>query len=779
MANIGLNIGLRALLTSQASLDVIGQNLANANTPGYSRQRVQLGSSGVVLRNGLGFGTGVDATNIGRSVDNLLAGRIVNEVSDLFRLDARVAGLSEAEAALGEPGGFGISTRISDFFMSASELSASAGDSILRTSFLESARSVAEGFRSTLSSLDGLRGDSARQAELTTTEINVLTERVANLNQEIRSQEASGLAANGLRDDRDQVLRELSKLVDISYTEASDGAVNVQTSGRLLVGLGGAVEMSTQLNNDGSVDVLLGGSAEALSPTGGKLAGILSVQGGYLPKLFGQLDSFARDMILEANRIHSTGIPEAGHMTRAVAEHALQDADGDGQLTDELLADAGLPFDLSSGTLRVNVRDLGSGVLRSTELNIDAESTTVADLLGALSGVDGVGASLDAQGRLEIQAESGFGFDFSARLNDTPDADGTFGSGHASLGTAASGPFTLAHGDTLDLIGPAGAFSVTLDQADFFEVSQATAGELADVLNANSDMQANGLRAVVVAERLFIQSEGSGASESFEVTGGSALASLGWTAGATISGSDAGASVSVSGAYTGEGNDQFVFTPRGDGDVGTTPGLLVDVHDAAGNLVATLDVGEDYLPGSSLEVADGVSVSFGFGSLSATENDAFSVDLVADSDTSDVLVALGIGGLFTGSGAEDIGVSAELLADPSMLNASTSGMAGDAGAMLELLGLQHSGAESAGGKGLEAAFSDIVTELGFEAQSAMSARDVEEYVVSSLDQRRAELSGVNVDEELVEMMRFEQSFAAASRYISVINDLNDSLLALI
>ena len=73
----------------------------------------------------------------------------------------------------------------------------------------------------------------------------------------------------------------------------------------------------------------------------------------------------------------------------------------------------------------------------------------------------------------------------------------------------------------------------------------------------------------------------------------------------------------------------------------------------------------------------------------------------------------------------------------------------------------------------------FVSALGFETQSAMSARDVEEYVVASLDQRRAELSGVNVDEELVEMMRFEQSFAAASRYISVINQLNDSLLALI
>ena len=61
MSNIGLNIGLRALISSQSSLDVIGQNLANANTPGYSRQRVQLGASGMVFRHGLGFGTGVDA----------------------------------------------------------------------------------------------------------------------------------------------------------------------------------------------------------------------------------------------------------------------------------------------------------------------------------------------------------------------------------------------------------------------------------------------------------------------------------------------------------------------------------------------------------------------------------------------------------------------------------------------------------------------------------------------------------------------------------------------
>ena len=779
MSGIGMNIGLRALLTNQSSLDVIGQNLANANTPGYSRQRVQLGASGSVMRHGLGFGTGVDASMIGRSVDNLLGGRIITKVSDLYSLDAKVTGLSEVESALGEPGGFGMSSKLSDFFVSASSLSSNADDTVLRSSFLESARTLADGFRSTITNLDQLRGDSARQAEMITQEANVLSDRVADLNREIRSQEAGGVEANGMRDERDQVLRELAQLVDISYEEGSTGEVRVHVAGRLLVGDGGAVQMSTQLKPDGSVKALLSGSQEELEVKGGKLAGLLNVQSSYMPKLFGQLDSFVRDMITEANRVHSTGVPQAGHMTRVVSEHAVVDVDGDGGRLDELLSDAGLPFDVNSGTLRVNVSDLSSGELVSHDVAIDATSTSVGEFLDVLTSIDGVTASLDGQGRVNIQAESGFGFDFSNRLNANPNADGTFGSGHASLGTGASGPFALNDGETLDLSGPAGPFSVTLSQGDFFEITQASAAEIADVLNADPNMQANGLRANVVADRLFIQTAGSGSTESFSVTGGSALGALGWTAGTTLTGADTGSSVTVTGSYGGSENEELVFVPRGDGDVGTTPGLLVDVFDSAGELVTTLDVGDSYLPGTELEVVEGVQVSFGFGELSASNNDAFSIDLISDSDTTDVLVALGVNGLFSGSDATNVGVSEALVGDPSLLSASNSGFQGDAGAILDLLGLQFGGAESAGGKGLEAAFSDIVTDLGFEAQSAASAREVGEYVVASLDQRKAELSGVNVDEELVEMMRFEQSFAAASRYIQVINGLNDTLLALI
>jgi flagellar hook-associated protein FlgK len=610
-------------------------------------------------------------------------------------------------------------------------------------------------------------------------EVNVLADRVVNLNQEIRGQEAGGVDANGMRDERDQVLRDLAQLVDINYDEGSTGEVRVYVAGRLLVGEGGAFEMSTQLTAEGSVEVFLSGSQEALEVGGGKLAGLLNVQSSYMPKLFSQLDRFVRDMILEANRVHSTGVPQAGHMTRAVSEHSVVDLDGDGSRSDELLSNAGLPFDVSTGTLRVNVSDLSTGELVSHSVEIDAASSTVGDFLEALSGIDGLTASIDGQGKVNIQAEADFGFDFSNRLNGNPNAAGTFGSGQASLGTGAAGPFALNDGETIELSGPSGPFTVTLDQADFFEITEASAAELAEVLNADPNMQANGLRATVVADRLFVQTEGSGSGESFGVTGGSALGALGWTAGTTLTGTDAGSTVTVTGSYGGATNDELVFVPRGDGDVGTTTGLLVDVFDSSGELVTTLDVGDSYLPGTELEVVEGVKVSFGFGTLSSTNNDAFSLDLVSDSDTTDVLVALGINGLFTGGGAKDVGVSDTLVGDPSLLSASNSGFQGDAGAILDLLGLQFGGAESSGGKGLEAAFSNIVTDLGFETQSAINAREVGEYVVASLDQRRAELSGVNVDEELVEMMRFEQSFAAASRYIQVINGLNDSLLALI
>ena len=86
MANISLNTGLRALMTSQAALQTIGHNISNANTPGYSRQSLSIRASAPIRMQNLWMGTGVDATSVERTVDQLLQRRLTGQVSSLQRL---------------------------------------------------------------------------------------------------------------------------------------------------------------------------------------------------------------------------------------------------------------------------------------------------------------------------------------------------------------------------------------------------------------------------------------------------------------------------------------------------------------------------------------------------------------------------------------------------------------------------------------------------------------------------------------------------------------------
>ena len=102
----------------------------------------------------------------------------------------------------------------------------------------------------------------------------------------------------------------------------------------------------------------------------------------------------------------------------------------------------------------------------------------------------------------------------------------------------------------------------------------------------------------------------------------------------------------MSGSYEGSENGQLVFVPDGDGEVGVSAGLTVGVFDGTGRRIGTLDVGQGYL-GDQIEVADGVSVTFSQGRISGSANEAFALDTLTDSDTSDVLVALGLNSFFT------------------------------------------------------------------------------------------------------------------------------------
>jgi flagellar hook-associated protein 1 len=779
MSSIGLQTGLKTLLASQAALDTIGHNVANANTPGYSRQRLQISSSPALQIRGLAIGAGVNADIVTRTTNALLQVRMVGQIGGLSRLDSALGGMSEVEALLGEPGGFGLGGGMNEFFGAVSELSTSTEDLVLRSGLVQKATALTTQFNQLAGTMGSLRFDTANQVGIQVKQVNALSEQLVKLNLEIAQTEATGLPANDLRDQRDEKIRELSGYVDIDFHEDPNGVIRVTAGGRLLVGGSRSFEMSSVTSEDGSVELFLEGSSVPLKLTSGAIAGLTHVGEDFIPELMGDFDKLAGNLIFEMNRLHSTGTPSAGFFTTLTSAYALNDHDQDGIITDELLTNANLPFDIQEGKLFVNVTRQDTGELQQQSIDIDPATTSVGDLLDELNAIDGVNANLNSFGKLQVFADAGFGFDFAAKLDPQPDKSGTMGGAHASLGGSNTGPYNLAAGDTLDFTGPVSSFSVAFAATDFVEISEATAEEMATVLNANSDVQANGLRAVAVGDRLYMQTAATGATASFDVDGGSANAALGWSAGTNTVGHDLGVSVEISGAFTGEANGHFTFVPKGDGTVGTTPGLEVDVFSENGQLVATLDVGDSYQPGTEVEVDAGIKVSFGYGELSSTDNDSFRAEMIADSDTSDILAAIGLNALFVGTGSADIAIRGELETDPDLIAAGVTGAAGDNQALLAIMDLQSSGVGGLNGESLGDFYGDVVSDVGFEISTASTARDVEDFLLQNLEQRREETSGVNIDEELVDMIRFEQSFTAASRYIQVLNDLSADILALI
>lgn len=777
MGSLGTEIGLRALLSSRTALETIGHNVSNANTAGYSRQRIDLGTARPQNLRGLQLGAGVTAESVTRTADQLLNGRIVKQTASLYRLDAQLTEMTSVEALLNEPSSEGLGALLDELFGSFSALSANPEDIVYRTGAVQSAIGLTNRLHQVIDEVDQLQRDAQAKAGFLASDINIKAERILKLNQEIAKIEATGVPANDLRDQREQAVRELSQLVEINVREDSTGTVRIQVDGQLLVGAQNIHAMSVEAGDDGELVLRLEGASREIDPNGGEIAGVVAFSRGFVNELRTELDTYARSIVLEFNRVHSTGVGLAGGFKSLSGEVSVPDTDGDGDRRDSLLSSAGLPFDVTAGELFVTVIDDATGDARQVRVEVDPTRDSVGTLLDKLDAIDELAVSLDSFGRVSIVSESGSSFHFGRPLDTRPDQSGTLGGGHANVAMPFDTPIAITPGGTLQLQGPVGTFDITFNASAFRNISAATAEEIAALVNQDAGAIANGVRAVVVGDRVALQTSGTGSSESFSVLGGTALSSLGLPTG-TFAGQDVAVEVALSGEYTGGTNSRWTFEPSGDGVIGTTPGLSILVRDENGALVTTLEVGENYSSGTPLQVAEGISVSFTAGEVRASEGDVFQASLVADSDTSDILVALGLNSLFRGEDATTIRVLDSIQDDPSLLSTSATGAVGDSGALRDMLQLQNQDVAGLGGSFGEF-YSTLIGGVGFEISSTRSAAEVETFLVESLEERRQSIAGVNVDEELVNMLAFEQSYQAAAQFLQVVSQLEDEVLRLV
>ena len=728
---------------------------------------------------GLVQGNGVQANVVKRTVDDLLNKRLLSQTSSLERLSTRYQGLASAETLFDNSSGNGVEGLLQNLFGSFSALSSAPDDNVLRADTVQNAVAMSSRFNEVAMGMSNLSQETTLRVNAHVEAVNALTVEISELNHQISTTEASSVSANDLRDRRDLALRELSELVDARATEDASGAVRVLVGGQPLVTSTDRLEVLVGADADGQLALYVEGASSPLEIQGGAIGGLMGLLSGFLPRVSEELDDFAHNLILELNRVHSTGIGAGGPFQQLTGSSAVEDQDGDGSLIDELVSDSGLPFEVTAGEVYVNITDQATGEFEKFKIDIDPDRTTLARLLSDLNALPNLNARLDGQGRMQLIADSGYGFDFSSRLDANPDSIGSMGGGRATLGTGFAGPFSLTSGDTLDLTGPVGSFTVTFNASQFQQIGQATAQEVAAVINADPNTQANGLVASAVGGDLVLQTVGTGSTSSFTVNGGSASGSFGWTAGTVVTGQDTSVDARFSGQYTGQSNETLTFRPNMDGTIGNTQGLFIGVYDSNGQKLADLDVGQGYTPGTEVSVLHGVSVSFKLGQVSATDNDVMHVDLVADADTADLLPALGLNSLLTGTDAESMGVRDDLELNPDMLATSYTGAQGDNGTLLKLLSLNEAQIGGLGNLTLDERFAEISGGVARDVHSTDSALDAEQFLLDSLEARRDQVSGVNVDEELVNLIEFEQAFAAASQYIRVISDLNQDLLSIV
>lgn len=780
----GLDAGLRALQAARYGMQTAGNNVANANTAGYTRQRVDLAAAHPFGVGGsMQIGAGVDVRGITRLVDEGIERRIQLQLGMVGAAEVDLSRMREIEGILGDPEG-GLSASLTDLFGALDQLRTDPGDRALRGGLVQAGGALSQEFRMMASRLGDLAGTTFDEVRGLVRQVNDRAAVIASLNQQITAAEATGATANDLRDTRAQQVKELGKLIDVRALERDNGSLDLLVGGHQLVAGDRTTALAVGKDAADATKVLVGKTDAGASLKGGRIGALLAQEKAGVPGLQSRIDDLARNTILEWNRAHTTGMPASGPFRSLTSAYGAQDNDGDGRRGDELLAQAGLPFDVSKGELYVNVTNTATGAMERTRIAIDPTTMSLDDLAAAIDDIPNMTATVDPTGRLRLNAADGHGFDFSPRLDPTPDARGTLGGTQPVLGSAQAGPYDLSD-QTFPLQfvvnngTTAGTTStlVTIPATAFQDIGNATADELATAINRQ--LEPNGT-AHAVGGRLVLQGTQSGATATLSlanVVGATTdpLAKLGLPT-TTATGRESALEVTVGGAYTGAENQQFTFVPEGDGTIGMTQDLRMRVLDKEGNLVTTIDVGAGYEPGEPIAVADGVTVAFGAGQVSGSQGQAFAVDALADSDTTDVLVALGLNSFFLGTSAADIAVNPELVANADRVAAGISASAGDAGNLARMATLRDVDLDALGGTSIEDFWADLVGEVGFDVAAADTALASQDALMGQLTAERESISGVNIDEEMVDMMRFQQSYEAAARFLAVAQEMTDTLI---
>ncbi len=310
--NASLAVALSGLAAEQGALAATTNNVANVNTPGYSREVPVLTTNDPDVVGPLTFGTGVDLQSIESIRDPILESQIQQETQTQGQLNSLVSALQQAQVNF-NPSSGDIGTAISNFFDSINQLSGNPADLSIRQGVITAADNLATAFNTTANNLTAQRSSLDQGVVQTVGQVNQLSQQIAQINGQISNLQNAGESAGTFIDQRTQLIDQLSNLVDVSVIPTDNSLTLTTANGSLLVSGQQSYQLTTQTDPSGVQDVYAQNADITSTITSGQLGGLLNARDQQIPALQNQLDTLASGLANAVNGVQTAGFDLNGN----------------------------------------------------------------------------------------------------------------------------------------------------------------------------------------------------------------------------------------------------------------------------------------------------------------------------------------------------------------------------------------------------------------------------------------------------------------------------------
>jgi flagellar hook-associated protein 1 FlgK len=466
-----IQMASNALQATDVGLQVVGQNIANANTPGYSQEVLNLTPGPTQQQGGVLEGTGVEIVGVTEQIDQYVEQRLYGANSDVTSSTTQATTYQQLESLMSEltSSGTDLTTSLTNFSSSIQNVLDAPQSVSNRQLAVSSGQTLANNINSMANEAMQMQSDLNSQITGEAASINQLTNQISQLNLQIENFQGgvnNSSTAVGLVDQRQQALTSLSKIVNVNVQQQSNGSVNVYVGNDYLV-YGATNQQVSAKNSDTpgqyGPSLVITNSGSPLDASSGQYVGLLNSRDQILGGFLQQLDSFSGSLASEFNKIYASGQGLDGYQS-VTSVNRVSNATAP-------LEDAGLTNTPVNGSFQIQVENTATNQTSTYTINVDLEGlgadSTLNSVAEQINQISGISATVTANGQLSI---------------DNTAANQSFSFANDSSGLLASlGINTFFTGDS------AGTLSVNSDVANDPSLFAASTGGVAqDADNAQA-----------------------------------------------------------------------------------------------------------------------------------------------------------------------------------------------------------------------------------------------------------------------------------------------------